>query len=109
MPDRSILTPLELEILQAALLLEARGTAEFHGYDLAANLEDQDGAYRRTGFSTLYRALDRLDRRKLLASRWNLSGPRPRRLYHVNGQEARQAIATSTRTAARPTPRLVIG
>jgi DNA-binding PadR family transcriptional regulator len=106
-PSDRPLTPLELEVLTAGLVLMARGQSEFYGYDLASHLEDANGAYRRTGFSNLYRTLDRLESMKLLTSRWDLSGSRPRRLYEVTGL-ARQRMAEPSSAAARGmTPRLV--
>jgi len=78
--DRS-LTRLEREVLTIAFAMMTRGQIEFYGYDLASHLEDVDGAYRKTGFSTMYRTLDRLEARKLLASRWDLNSNKPRRVY----------------------------
>src|SRR5260370_31363728 len=109
MPADRPLTPLELEVLTAGLVLMSRGQAEFYGYDLASHLEDADGAYRRTGFSNLYRTLDRLEAKKLLASRWVLDGPRPRRVYQLTGlAEQLMAEPPAVPVAPRLTPRLVI-
>ena len=103
------LTPLELEVLTAGLILVARGQSQFYGYELASHLEDADGAYRRTGFSNLYRTLDRLEARKFLSSRWDLSGPRPRRLYQVTGLAAqRMSEPSALSLIPRLTPRFVI-
>lgn len=103
------LTPLELEVLTAGMLLMARGQAEFYGYDLASHLEDNGGAYRRTGFSNLYRTPDRLEKRGLLASNWDLESPRPRRVYKLTGL-AQQLMAEPSLVpvAVRLTPRLVV-
>ena len=91
------------------MLLLARKQSEFYGYDLASHLEDADGAYRRTGFSNLYRTLDRLEKKKLLESRWDLDGARPRRAYHLTGLGQQVlAGASSPAVMARLNPRLVI-
>jgi DNA-binding PadR family transcriptional regulator len=91
------------------MALMSRGQPEFHGYDLASHLEDADGAYRRTGFSNLYRTLDRLEKRGLLVSQWDLEGSRPRRVYRLTGlAEQLMAEPSSLPVATRLTPRLVI-
>jgi DNA-binding PadR family transcriptional regulator len=62
--------PLELSILEAAVDLARRGTLEAHGFLLARELRDREGARRLTAYGTLYKALERLERRGYLASRW---------------------------------------
>ena len=108
-PAGRALTALELEVLTAGLALMSRGKAKFYGYELASHLEDTDGAYRRTGFSNLYRTLDRLEAKNLLTSRWDLGGPRPRRVYQLAGL-AEQLITefSAAPVTSRLTPRLVI-
>ena len=63
------LVPLELAILSAAASLVARGTSEFHGYELARQLGDETQRRFLTGYGTLYRALGRLEQMGLLHSR----------------------------------------
>jgi DNA-binding PadR family transcriptional regulator len=89
------LTPLEAALLFVGLELLARGVTEFFGFQISKCLEDVDGSYRSTGYSSLYRALDRLEARGLLES--HLESPdvaaaehRPRRrLYRVTPEGAR--------------------
>ena len=63
------LVPLEQDICAAAWLLRSRGIEEFHGYELAKQLADQEGRRLLTGYGTLYRALARLEEMGLLRSR----------------------------------------
>jgi PadR family transcriptional regulator len=85
------LLPLELQILEAGLDLRRRGDDEFHGFSMAREIQEHEGARRLTAHGTLYKALVRLERAGLLSSRWEdpasaaeESRPR-RRLYEVTG------------------------
>lgn len=108
MPRRKpgTLLPLELEILAAALSLQRAGHAEFHGFGLAQTMREQAGSRSLTGHGTLYKALGRLERLGLLASRWEdvaaAEGRPRRRLYEVTGDGARAAARAR---AASPAPR----
>lgn len=90
------LIPLEVAALEAALELRGQGTDEFHGFLLAKEMRDADGARRLTAHGTLYRSLARLEEAGLLESRWEdpqvaAGEGRPlRRLYAVTavGEEA---------------------
>ena len=89
------LIPLEVSILSAGLGLRDAGEPDFHGFQLAKELRDQDEARRLTAHGTLYKALDRMERAGLLQSRWEnpkvAEHGRPRRrLYRVtgNGEQA---------------------
>lgn len=64
------LVPLEIAICASASTLMRRGTAEFHGYQLARLLRDASDARLLTAYGTLYRALMRLEEMGLLKSRW---------------------------------------
>lgn len=80
---------------------------EFHGFALARQLEEGQSAL--TAHGTLYKVLERLEDRGLLASRWEsdeeYEGGRPRRrLYRVTAAAA-TALATS-RALTRPAPTL---
>jgi PadR family transcriptional regulator PadR len=104
--------PLERAVLAAALELTVRGELEFHGYALGQLLEDGYGAYRRTGFGSLYRALSRLVDDGCLTSHWSVvagedGAERPRRLYQLTalGKEAAHS-AQGTLAATSLTPRL---
>ena len=102
------LLPLELAILDAGITLRERGSAEFHGYLIAHEIRERDGARQLTAHGTLYKALDRMRQAGLLTSRWEdpqlaADEHRPlRRLYQVTliGEQAReQAIRDQ-----RPSP-----
>jgi DNA-binding PadR family transcriptional regulator len=106
------LVPLEAGILGASLDFVRAGEDEFHGYAMARALRDQDGARQLTAHGTLYRALERLEKLGLLASRWEdptiaAQEQRPlRRLYHITaaGQQAWEAAVEgdAARAPARP-------
>ena len=82
---------LELEILEAALVLGRRGVTHFHGYSLAKLLQERGGRRLLTAHGTLYRALHRLESAGLLAASWEdhaaaESESRPRRrMYRLLG------------------------
>jgi PadR family transcriptional regulator PadR len=81
------LVPLEVSILETALDLRSRGTAEAHGFLLAKELRDGRHARRLTAYGTLYKALDRLERAGHLSSRWEdpqvaADDGRPRRRFY---------------------------
>ena len=89
------LIPLEVAILSAGLELRNAGAADFHGFQLAKELREQDEARRLTAHGTLYKALDRMERAGLLQSRWEdpeiaeEQGRPRRRLYRVTGNGER--------------------
>jgi DNA-binding PadR family transcriptional regulator len=110
------LTQLESALLYAGLNLQAKGEPEFFGYQIGRLLEDIHGAYRATGYSNLYRALDGLEDRGFLRSRLEPEdiaeqARRPqRRLYHVTGEGARaHAEAARVPVSQRFIPRLLPG
>lgn len=90
--------PLELSILEAALDLARRDTPEAHGFLLARELRDRQAARRLTAYGTLYKALERLEQRGYLSSRWEdpmvaAEEGRPRRRFYrvtVVGERALQ-------------------
>ena len=88
------LLPLEQAILAVVARLQRPGVSESHGYDIAQHLRDVSDAKRLTAYGTLYRALARLDKMGLLASRWEdpaiaAREARPgRRLYALTGAGA---------------------
>jgi DNA-binding PadR family transcriptional regulator len=95
-----VLLPIEVSILDAGLDLERRGARGFHGYLLASEIADHDGARRMLAHGSLYRALGRMERAGLLDSAWEdaelaAAQDRPRRrLYRVTLAGAR-AIAVA--------------
>jgi PadR family transcriptional regulator PadR len=64
------LVPLEIEILEAATALERDGIMAFHGYSLAKSMRAGSDHRMLTAHGTLYRALHRLERAKLLEAFW---------------------------------------
>ena len=67
---------------------------EYYGYDIIRNLKDvgidiDDG--------TLYPILRRLEDDRLLVSRWETTGPRPRKYYVITeyGKEIREQMLAS--------------
>lgn len=111
------LLPLEIAICTAASDLRRRGVDEFHGYELAKHLSDISNSRLLTGYGTLYRALDRLERMGFLQSRpedpmiaMREKRP-PRRLYvfPAVGEEAIKQTASTAQegNARRPRRRWV--
>jgi PadR family transcriptional regulator PadR len=104
------LVPLEVSILEAALDLRSRGTAEAHGFLLAKELREGRAARRLTAYGTLYKALDRLERAGYLDSRWEdpLIGAgdgRPRRRFYrltLTGETALADARRAEREERRP-------
>jgi PadR family transcriptional regulator len=107
------LLSIEIAILQAGIALLRGSDPEFHGYAVAREIRGQEGARSLTAHGTLYRALERLKTRGLLASRWEDPGvaaaeERPRRrMYRVTaeGEAAVQAIVESAKAPAKPLKR----
>ena len=96
------LVPLEVSILEAAIDLRTRGVTEAHGFLLAKELREERHARRLTAYGTLYKALERMERAGLLASRWEdhaiaeeANRPR-RRLYEVTAAGETALVAAHT-------------
>lgn len=93
------LIPIEAAILEASLVLRRRGMNEFHGYLIAKFIKHPDEARRFVAQGTLYRALDRLQTRGFLVSRWEapedaIAESRPaRRLYTLTDAGRQACIA----------------
>lgn len=66
----STLLPVELSILQAGIELRKSGLGEFHGFRIAKEIQEEQGARLLTAHGTLYKALDRMEKAGFLASRW---------------------------------------
>jgi PadR family transcriptional regulator PadR len=77
-------------------MLRLRGQSQFHGFQIAARIGEEQEARLLTARGTLYKALDRLEKRGYLVSEWEdadlaMAEGRPRRrLYQVTaaGEEA---------------------
>lgn len=88
------LLPIEVSILEAAAQLRQLGAGEFHGFQIAKEIKDREGARLLTGYGTLYRALERLEKQGFLSSRWEdplaaAEQNRPRRrFYKLTGAAA---------------------
>jgi PadR family transcriptional regulator PadR len=112
------LVPLETAICVCAANLRRNGTLEFHGYEIAKRLGNENNRRLLTAYGTLYRALGRLEAMGLLQSRWEdpqipARENRPgRRMYTLTAagktaaQEARKAAREPMpkRAARRPVP-----
>jgi PadR family transcriptional regulator len=97
------LVPLETAICVCAARLRRGGALEFHGYEIAKRLGDENNHRLLTAYGTLYRALGRLEAMGLLQSRWEdpqipARENRPgRRMYVLTA--AGEAAATEARKA----------
>lgn len=104
------LLPIEVSILASAIALREGGEPEFHGYRIASEMQEREGARRLTAHGTLYKALDRLEEGGLLRSRWEdpelaANERRPlRRLYEVTALGER-ALAAALADEAAPSTR----
>jgi DNA-binding PadR family transcriptional regulator len=107
-----ILLSIEIAILQAGVDLMRTGDAEFHGYAIAKEIREQEGARQLTAHGTLYRALERMERGGMLSSQWEdpevaAREERPRRrLYRVTAEgetalEAAKQAAPASQSASR--------
>ena len=111
------LVPLEEAICASAARLLRRGVKEFHGYELAKQMAQEDDRRLLTAYGTLYRALGRLESMGLLHSRWEdpeipARESRPgRRLYTLTAagelaaqDVSREAVKLPRRTRRRVAP-----
>ena len=62
--------PIEASILEAGVALRSSGTECFHGFMIAKEIKDRDGARLLTAHGTLYKALSRMEKAGLLESYW---------------------------------------
>jgi DNA-binding PadR family transcriptional regulator len=107
------LLPLEEAVLEIGLRRLRDDEPDFHGFALATQL-DEDAGRRLTAQGTLYKVLERLERRRLLTSRWEdvdetAEGRPRRRLYRVSDQAAgalSRSRALAERAERSPRPRL---
>jgi DNA-binding PadR family transcriptional regulator len=65
------------------LLLASLAARPAHGYALVERLRERSGGAFDLSEGTVYPALYRLERAKLLTSRWTVSGRRRRRIYSI--------------------------
>ena len=115
MPRRrpGTLLPIELEILDAGLILLRSGQAAFHGFGLAQTMRATHGHRALTAHGTLYKALGRLEELGLLTSRWEdaaaAEGRPRRRLYELSLPGVRAAEAARTGASVEPVARVAPG
>lgn len=101
------LLPIETAICRAAIDLQRRSSAEFHGYEMARHLGGAGDQKLLTAYGTLYRALGRLEEMGLLKSRGEdpriaARENRPRRRFYTltaSGELAAREAADAARTA----------
>lgn len=106
--------PLEASILTTAVALATAGVDEFHGFELAKQLRDDDAQRKLTAHGTLYKALSRMEKAGLLASSWEdpdaaaHDGRPRRRLYSITseGRVAAARVEQELRSATRLDPGL---
>ncbi|HUF53832.1 MAG TPA: PadR family transcriptional regulator [Dehalococcoidia bacterium] len=109
---KGTLLPLEVSILQCGIDFATRGAPRFHGFLIAKEMKDRDGAKLLTAHGTLYKALDRLQKSGFLESDWEdpllaaQQGRPRRRLYHVTaaGEAALVEAIKAPQQAAPATP-----
>lgn len=78
------------------LLLASLATEPAHGYGLVERLRDRSGGTFDLSEGTVYPALYRLERAKLLSSRWAVSAGRRRRIYSLT-RRGRDALTSQRR------------
>jgi DNA-binding PadR family transcriptional regulator len=90
--------------------LRRHGTIEFHGYEIAKRLGDENSSRLLTAYGTLYRALGRLEAMGLLQSQWEdplipARENRPGRRIYVLTAAGESAAREARKTAAEKIPK----
>jgi PadR family transcriptional regulator PadR len=75
------------------LVLEVLAARPAHGYDVIASLRSRSGGVFDLPEGTVYPALHRLEKAKLLTSAWSAESGRRRRIYELT-QAGRAALVT---------------
>jgi PadR family transcriptional regulator, regulatory protein PadR len=86
-----------LDLLQGTLdllVLKTLSWGPAHGYDVARWIQEVTGDVLRVEEGSLYPALHRLKKRKLLTSSWGLSRNNRRAKYYEITSKGREALAT---------------
>ncbi len=101
------LIPVELSILAACLDLKSRGLEESHGFLIAKQISDQNGARMLTSHGTLYKALGRMEKAGLLKSNWEdpvaaAEQSRPRRRFYRITAQGLEAFNAARAQQAQP-------
>lgn len=95
------MTPIDLASLQSPLdylILRTLSWGSLHGFGIARWLEDRTDAALIVEEGTLYPALHRLERRKLIRGEWRLTENRRRAKYYrltAAGEKALRAQASA--------------
>jgi DNA-binding PadR family transcriptional regulator len=79
------------------LILEIAAQAPTYGYEVAQTVAQRSGGYVDLKEGSLYPALHRLERRKLLRSFWREADGRRRKYYEVT-EAGKRELATRKRT-----------
>ena len=90
-----------LDLLQGTLdllVLKTLSWGPAHGYDVARWIQDVTGDVLRVEEGSLYPALHRLEKRKLLKSSWGLSRNNRRAKYYEITTKGRAALASQAST-----------
>ena len=90
-----------LDLLQGTLdllVLKTLSWGPAHGYDVARWIQDVTGDVLRVEEGSLYPALHRLERRKLLKSSWGLSRNNRRAKYYEITTKGRAALVREAST-----------
>lgn len=107
-----MILPLEASILGTAVELSKGGVEEFHGFELAKRLREDEGRRNLTAHGTLYKALTRMEKAGLLSSVWEDAdqatgeGRPRRRLYSITmaGRSALIQVEVETEALGRFDP-----
>ncbi|MBV9291971.1 MAG: helix-turn-helix transcriptional regulator [Frankiales bacterium] len=85
------------------LLLRVLADGPAHGYEVVVALRDRSKGTFDLPEGTVYPALHRLESQGLLASDWDTSGPRRRRVYRLtrDGHRSLDALRTDWQRFAR--------
>ena len=107
------LVPLETAICVCAANLRRNGTLEFHGYEIAKRLGDENDRRLLTAYGTLYRALGRLEAMGLLQSHWedpqiSARENRPGRRLYVLTAAGETAAEDARKTAGEKIPKRAV-
>lgn len=101
------LLPIEVSILDAGIRLRTDGLPSFHGFLIAKQIKEREGARLLTAHGTLYKALGRLEKAKLLQSSWEdpliaAEERRPRRRLYTVTPAGEAALARAVHTSVGP-------
>ena len=98
---KDTLIPVEISILAAFLDLKMRGIEDAHGFLIAKQIKDQQGARMLTSHGTIYKALGRMEKAGWLKSKWEdpviaAEESRPRRRFYRMTAEGQIAFDSAS-------------